>query len=146
MSCFAQAKRRSACVASGPWQPDCAKRSALHRQGVEVHVAVDNSQQLQQQLLKARGYYHLRWLACQLQLLGPVLTALVSYKLWRDWLRIPGETWAVLKSKTRRANLLRCCLVLHPGGEGGGVSGRGEEMLGGEGFQGGRALLPRGGR
>lgn len=83
-------------------------------------MAVDNNQQLQQQLLKARGYYHLRWLGCQLQLLGPVLTALVSYKLWRDWLRIPGETWAVLKSKTRRAQLLRCCLVLAGWGPGGG--------------------------
>ena len=101
-------------------------------------MAVDNHQQLQQQLLKARGYYHLQWLGCQLQLLGPVLTALVSYKLWRDWLRIPGETWAVLKSKTRRAQLLRCCSVLQGG------SGKGGEELLGRGFQGAERCSPRG--
>ena len=74
---------------------------------MEVHVAVDSDQQLHQQLLKARGYYRLRWLGCQLQLLWPVLTALVSYKIWGDWLRIPGEAYTVFKSRTRRAVLLR---------------------------------------
>ena len=84
---------------------------ALHRQGVEVRVAVDSHQQVHQQLLKARGYHRFRWLGCQLQLLWPILKALMSYKIWSDWARIPGEAWTVLKTRRTRAELLRCCLV-----------------------------------
>ncbi|KAL3160682.1 hypothetical protein ABBQ32_010593 [Trebouxia sp. C0010 RCD-2024] len=77
------------------------------RRGVEVHLAINSHQQVQHQLLKARGCYHLRWLGCQLQLLWPILKALVSYKIWSDWVRIPGEAWTVLKTRTTRAELLR---------------------------------------
>lgn len=75
---------------------------------MEVHVAVDSHQQLQQQLLKARGYYHLRWLWCQLQLLWPCLKALLAYDILRDWCRIPGEAYVVLKSRTKQAEMFRC--------------------------------------
>ena len=51
---------------------------------------------------------------------------------------MPGETWSVLKSKTRRAQLLRCCSVLGPGRRGGG----GQEMLG-RGFQDAERCSPR---
>lgn len=81
----------------------------LRRRGVEVHLAVDSHQQLQQQLLKARGHYHLRWLWCQAQLLWPIVKALVAYKIWSDWALIPGEAYTVLKSRANRAELLRCC-------------------------------------
>ena len=71
-------------------------------------MAVDSHQQLQQQLMMARGHYHLRWVWCQLQLLWPVLKALVAYNIWRDWLRIPGEAFALLRSRAKQAELLRC--------------------------------------
>lgn len=79
----------------------------MRRLGVEVHVPVDNNQQLQQQLLKARGSYYFRWVWAQMQLLWPILKGLVASAIWTDWLHIPLEAFAVLKSRSKRAQMLR---------------------------------------
>lgn len=77
------------------------------RLGVEVHIPVSNKQQLQQQSFKARGSYCLKWTWCQIQLLWPILKGLVATVIWTDWLQVPQEAFAVLKSKPKRAQMLR---------------------------------------
>ena len=81
------------------------------RLGVEVHVPVDNNQQLQQQPLMARGSYYLLWIWCQIQLLWPILKGLVASVIWMDWLRVPQEAFAVLRSNSRRTQMLRWVLM-----------------------------------
>ncbi len=80
----------------------------LHcRLGVEVHIPVSNKQQLHQQSFKARGSYCLKWIWCQIQLLWPILKSLVAAVIWTDWLQVPQEAIAVVKSKPKRAQMLR---------------------------------------
>ncbi|DBA89188.1 TPA: hypothetical protein ACH3X1_016339 [Trebouxia sp. C0004] len=77
------------------------------RLGVEVHIPVSNKQQLQQQSFKAKGSYCLKWIWCQIQLLWPIMNGLVAAVIWLDWLQVPQEAIAVLKSKPKRAQMLR---------------------------------------
>ncbi len=77
------------------------------RLGVEVHIPVSSKQQLQQQSIKARGSYCLKWIWCQVQLLWPILKGLAAAVIWTDWLQVPQEAIAVLKSKSKLAQMLR---------------------------------------